>query len=133
MAELIVVGDSLEVRLKALEKAEAVHSEVRVPVSSVRNVEVLDDAVAAVHGFRVGTGVPGWVAIGTFTSRNCHIFAVVHHNTPRGVRVTLEGAQFDELIVGCDDPESVAATLRRLAGLTGIAVSSPCADEESGS
>jgi hypothetical protein len=113
MAELIVDGDSLEVRLKALEKAEAVHGEVRVPVSSVRNVEVLDDAVAAVHGFRVGTGVPGWVAIGTFTSRNSHIFAVVHHDTPRGVRVTLEGAHFDELIVGCDDPESVAATLRR--------------------
>jgi hypothetical protein len=53
------------------------------------------------------------VAIGTFTSRNSHIFAVVHHNTPRGVRVTLEGAQFDELIVGCDDPESVVATLRQ--------------------
>jgi hypothetical protein len=113
MAELIVDGDNLEVRLKALEKAEAVHGEVRVPISSVRNVEVLDDAVAAVHSFRVGTGAPGWVAIGTFTSRNSHIFAVVHHNTPRGVRVTLEGAHFDELIVGCDDPESVAATLRR--------------------
>src|ERR1700691_1353862 len=113
MAELIVDGDSLEVRLKALEKAEAVHGEVRVPVSSVRNVEVLDDAVAAVHGFRVGTGVPGWVAIGTFTSRNSHIFAVVHHDTHRGVRVELEGAPFDELIVGCDDPEAVAANLRK--------------------
>ena len=56
MAELIVDGDSLEVRLKALEKAEVVHGEVRV---------------------------------------------------------TLEAAPFDELIVGCDDPESVAATLRR--------------------
>jgi len=101
------------VRLKALEKAEAVHGEVRVPLRSVKNVEVLDDAIAAVHGFRVGTGIPGWVAIGTFTSRNSHIFAVVHHETPRGVRVELEGAQYDELIVGCDDPESVAAALRQ--------------------
>jgi hypothetical protein len=53
------------------------------------------------------------VAIGTFTSRDAKIFAVVHHDTPRGVRVDLEGAQFDQMIVGCDDPEAVAATLRQ--------------------
>jgi hypothetical protein len=112
VAEVLVEGDELVVRLRAVEKIEAVHGEVKVPLSSVRSVEVLDDAVGAVHGFRVGTGIPGSVAIGTFTSRDDHIFAVVHHDTPRGVRVGLEGAQFDELIVGCDDPEGVAASLR---------------------
>jgi hypothetical protein len=95
-----------------VERIEAVHGEVRVPLRSVRTVEVLDDAVGAVHGFRVGTGIPGSVAIGTFTSRDAKVFAVVHHDTPRGVRVNLEGAQFDEMIVGCDDPEAVAAALR---------------------
>ncbi|MGD0982379.1 MAG: hypothetical protein ABSA65_01020 [Acidimicrobiales bacterium] len=113
MAEITVDGDELVVRLRAVEKMEAVHGEVRVPLSSVKMVEVLDDAIGAVHGFRVGTGIPGSVAIGTFTSREAKIFAVVHHDTPRGVRVDLEGAQFDELIVGCDDPESVAAVLRQ--------------------
>jgi len=113
MAEITVDGDELVVRLRAVEKMEAVHGEVRVPLSSVKMVEVLDDAIGAVPGFRVGTGIPGSVAIGTFTSREAKIFAVVHHDTPRGVRVDLEGAQFDELIVGCDDPESVAAVLRQ--------------------
>jgi hypothetical protein len=112
VAEVTVDGDELVVRLRAIEKMEAVHGEVRVPLRSVTGVEVLDDAIGAVHGFRVGTGIPGSVAIGTFTSRNDKIFAVVHHDTPRGVRVRLEGAQFDELIVGCDDPDSVASTLR---------------------
>ena len=112
LAELIVDGDELVVRLRAVERIEAVHGEVRVPLRSVRTVEVLDDAVGAVHGFRVGTGIPGSVAIGTFTSRDAKTFAVVHHDTPRGVRVNLEGAQFDEMIVGCDDPEAVAAALR---------------------
>jgi hypothetical protein len=112
VAELIVEGDELVVRLRAVEKIEAVHGEVREPVRSVKTVEVLDDVIGAVHGFRVGTGIPGSVAIGTFTSREAKIFAVVHHDTPHGVRVDLEGAQFDELIVGCDDPESVAAALR---------------------
>ncbi len=113
MAELIVDGDELVVRLRAVEKMEAVHGEVRVPLGSVRTVEVLDDVIGAVHGFRVGTGIPGSVAIGTLTSREAKIFAVVHHDTPRGVRVDLEGAQFDQLIVGCNDPEAAATALRR--------------------
>jgi hypothetical protein len=115
MAELFVDGDELvvrlRVRLRAVEKVEAVHGEVRVPLASVKAVEVLDDAIGAVHGFRVGTGVPGVIAVGTFSSRDAHIFAVVHHDTKRGVRVDLDGAQFDQLIVGCDDPEAAVAAI----------------------
>ncbi|MGO9911192.1 MAG: hypothetical protein ACLPQS_08555 [Acidimicrobiales bacterium] len=110
MADVVVEGDELVVRLRPVEKLEAVHGEVKVPLRSVKAVEALNDAID-VHGFRVGTGVSGSVAVGTFTSRNSHIFAVVHHDTPRGVRVDLEGAQFDQLIVGCDDPEAVVTAL----------------------
>ncbi len=39
------------------------------------------------------------------------IFAAVHHDTPRGVRVLLRGTSCDEWIVGCADPEAVAAGL----------------------
>jgi hypothetical protein len=76
-------------------------------------VEVLDDAMGAIHGIRVGTGIPISVAIGTFTSRTAKIFAVVHYDTPRGVRVTLDGDRFDELVVGCPHPEAVAASLQQ--------------------
>lgn len=113
MAELIVEGDELVVRLRLVEEVEAVHGGVRVPLSSVKSVEILDDAIGAVHGFRVGTGIPGSVAIGTFSSREAKIFAVVHHDTHRGVRVDLEGAQYDQLIIGCDDPEGTAAAIGR--------------------
>ncbi|MGH3201278.1 MAG: hypothetical protein ACRDP5_04365 [Streptosporangiaceae bacterium] len=111
MAELIVEGDDLVLRLTAFEKAEAVHGEVRVPLSSVTSVEVLDDAIGAVHGFKVGTGIPGVAEVGTFTSRDARTFAVVHHDAHRGVRVNLEGAVFDQLIVGCANPEEVAGRL----------------------
>jgi hypothetical protein len=40
---------------------------------------------------------------------------VVHHDTPRGVRVTLGGDHFDEIIVGCPHPEIVAESLRQPA------------------
>jgi hypothetical protein len=113
VADLIVEGDELVVRLRPVEKVEAVHGEVRVPLSTVSTVEVLDDAMTAIHGIRVGTGIPGAVAVGTFTSRTAKIFAVIHHDTHRGVRVHLEGAQFDELVVGCDDPEAVAAAVNQ--------------------
>ncbi len=115
MAELAIEGDDLVVRLSTAEKLEAVHGEVRVPLDSVKSVEVLDDALSAIHGIRVGTGIPGSVAIGTFTSRTAKIFAVVHHDTPRGVRVTLGGDHFDEIIVGCPHPEIVAESLRQPA------------------
>jgi len=104
-------GGELVLSLSDMEKLEAVHGEVRVPVSSVRDVGVLDDALAAVHGTRTGTGIPGVLVVGTIRHKGAKAFVVVHHGHPRGVRVRLEGADFDELIVGCDDPETVVARL----------------------
>ena len=100
------------VRLSAVEKAEALHGDIRVPMSAVRSVEVVDDVVHAVNAFTksIGAALPGRFMIGTFHTGD-KTFAVVHHSTPRGVRVRLEGASFDELLIGCEDPEG---TVRRL-------------------
>ncbi|MGO9659819.1 MAG: hypothetical protein ACLP7F_15875 [Acidimicrobiales bacterium] len=113
MAELSREGDELVVHLSVAEKAEAVHGDIRVPMSSVRQVEVVDDAVHAVNAFTksVGAAWPGLFVIGTFHSEGTKVFAVVHHGSPRGVRVRLEGVNFDELLVGCGDPEGVAGRL----------------------
>ena len=46
--------------------------------------------------------------MGTFKSRDGNLFAVVHHQTPRGVKVTLTGAAYDTLIIGTEDPEGHA-------------------------
>lgn len=99
-------------RLTTVEKAEAAHGDVRVPVTAVRSVEVVDDALHAVSAFTKTTGAafPGRFVIGTFHSDG-KTFAVVHHRTPRGIRVQLEGANFDELLVGCDDPEGTIGRL----------------------
>jgi len=112
MAELDRDGQDLVVRLSNVERAEAVHGDIRVPMSAVRSVEVVDDAVHAVNAFTksIGASWPGRFVIGTFHS-NGRTFAVVHHSTPRGVRVRLEGANFDELLVGCEDPEGTVRCL----------------------
>jgi hypothetical protein len=113
MAALLVEGDELVVRLTKVEKVEAMHGDVRVPLRCITSVEVLDRPIHAVHGRRVGTGVPGVVLVGTVTSGDAKVFAALHHNTPGGVRVNLEGAPFTQLVVGCDDPEAVAAAVRQ--------------------
>ncbi len=117
MAELTRDGDELVLTLSALEKAESIHGDIRVPVSSVRDVEVVDDVIHAVHGLKFpGTRWPGRFAIGRIigpieTKTFGKTFAVVHHDTPRGLRVRLQGAAFDELLVGCEDPEAVKSRI----------------------
>jgi hypothetical protein len=115
MAELQVDGDELVLQLSGVEKVEGVHGDLRAPLSAVQAVEVLDDAHGRVgirSGIKVGTRIPGVIEVGTIHGRTKKLFAAVHHDTPRGVLVRFEGADFDEWVVGCADPEGVVRTLR---------------------
>ncbi len=112
MAKLVVEGDELVLRLSRVEKLEGVHRDLRVPLLAVTSIEVLDDAhQAADVGLKTGTRIFGVVEVGTIRDPNKLIFAAVHHDTPRGVRVGLQGAGQDEWVVGCADPEAVAASI----------------------
>jgi hypothetical protein len=113
MAELRIEGGTLVLHLTAAEKVEGVHGDLRAPLSAVRGVEVLDDAhgPVGVHaGIKIGTRLPGVVEVGTIQGPK-KLFAAVHHNTPRGLRVRLAGSSYDEWIVGLADPEAVVARL----------------------
>ena len=113
MAELRVEGDELVLELSALEKAEGLHGDIRVPLTAVREVEALDDVIHEVHGLKFpGTRWPGTLAVGRFVGPGPRTtFAVIHADTHRGVRVQLADAAFDQLLVGCDDPELVRRTI----------------------
>ena len=112
MAQLQLEGGELVLRLSGLEKAGGVHGDLRVPLSAVRTVEILHDAHRpADGGIKIGTRIPRVTELGTIMGGGRKIFAAVHHGTPRGVRVVLEGSSYDEWIVGCADPETVAQTV----------------------
>jgi hypothetical protein len=114
MAELRIDGNELVLHLTAAEKIEGVHGDLRAPLSAVRGIEVLDDAhePAGVHaGVKIGTRIPGVIEVGIVQGADRRLFAAVHRGTPRGLRVRFEGTHYDEWIVGCADPETVAATL----------------------
>lgn len=112
MAELVREGDTLVLKLTPAGKVEGVHGDIRVPLSTVQSVVVLEDVIHAVHGMKMpGSRLPGVFAMGTFTSGEETIFAIVHHHTKRGIKVILKETAFDVLIVGVDDPEQVVFSL----------------------
>ncbi|HYK31656.1 MAG TPA: hypothetical protein VEV63_06825 [Streptosporangiaceae bacterium] len=114
MAELRVDGDDLVLHLSGTEKAEAVHGDLRAPLSAIRGIDILDDAHGpADRGLKVGMRLPGVAEVATIHSEGRKIFAAVHRDTPRGLRISFEGASYDEWIVGCADPETVASVLPR--------------------
>jgi hypothetical protein len=114
MAELQIEGDELVLHLTHAEEFEAVHGDLRASLSMVRSVEVLEDAhEPADHGFKVGERLPGVSEVASVRTGGQRFFAVVHHDTPRGVRVSFDGADYDAWIVGCADPELVKSQIER--------------------
>jgi len=112
VAELQIEDGELVLHLSWGEKAGGVHGDLRVPTSAVRSVEIIEDAHEPVdHGIKIGERIPGVVEVGTVLQGGEKVFAAVHHSTPRGVRVLLDGASYQEWIVGCADPEAVVARL----------------------
>lgn len=116
MAEFGIDGGQLVVRLSTMEKVEAVHGDVSVPLSAVRSVMVSDPAIDAVHGWRVGTGIPGFVAVGTFRWDGKVTLAVCNGRAP-GVVVDLDGERLDRLVVVTEDPAADVDRIRRAAHL----------------
>lgn len=112
MAELIRENDRLILKLSTLEKAEGVHGDIEVPLSAVEGVSAVDDIIHEVHGLKMpGSRLPGVFAMGTFLSDREKIFAIIHHQNKRGVKVWLSGEAFDVLLVSSDDPEAMVAAI----------------------
>ena len=113
MAQIRIHQGSLVIELSDLEKVEALHGDLRIPLTSVRQVDVLDEPLKELRGLRVpGTAIPGRTAVGTWRSRDGKTF-VVEHNRSRAIRLRLSGSDYDQVIVGTDDPEGLAATITR--------------------
>jgi hypothetical protein len=110
MTEIVLTEDTLHLHLTAAEKVGAVHGDVSVPRSAVRGVEIVEDALGAAHGLRVGLGLPGVRKLGTWHSRSGKEFVDVRKGQP-AVRVLLSGEGLSSLLLGTDDPQALAAAL----------------------
>jgi hypothetical protein len=119
MADIAREGDEIVVRLSAIERVMAVHRDVRVPLSAVKGVDVIDEPIRRINGlrprnFRVfGSYWPGRLAYGSFFDGALRRlqFAAVNGRKPRGLEITLEGARYTRLIVSLDDPDAAKTAL----------------------
>jgi hypothetical protein len=119
MASISKREDLVVIELSTLEKAEALHGDIEVPRSAIEGIEVVEDAIHEIHGLRpeglkiTGTYLPGRLAMGTYLDGLHHkpVFAAIHHDTKRGVRILLKDWKYSAIIVGCPDPESVRTEL----------------------
>lgn len=119
MAELVVDGEELVVRLSGWERAAAIRSDVRVPVTAVRSVTLEPDPWHSLRGIRSpGTGWPGVIAYGTrrMTGDRPDFSAVLRRRPT--VKVELDPpSEFAELLVSVSDGEGTVAAVRAAAGL----------------
>ena len=85
-------GDELVLHMRALEKAEGVHGDIRVPLSAVTRGPLRRRPVAraARASGRPGTGLPNVIAVGTRRGGFGKDFAAVHGKGP-AVVVELDG------------------------------------------
>lgn len=111
VANLKIFDDVVTISLSALEKVEAVHSDVTFPRSAVTGVREVDDGLNEVHGMRLpGTGFPGVVLVGTFREPGRTTFAVCHGAKP-AVVIELTGQPYDRIVVTLGHPEDALAAL----------------------
>jgi hypothetical protein len=116
MADLHVDGDELVLHLRALEKAEGAHGDIRLPLATVTAVRAVDDPWPKLRGIRApGTGWPNVIAVGTRRGGFGKDFAAVHGEGP-AVVVELEGAEYGRLVVTADDAAVRAKTIARAVG-----------------
>ena len=112
MAAVRIEGDDVLLVLSGLEKVEGGHGDLRFPLASVRDVEVVDRPLDYLAGLKlIGMGLPG-TAVGTWVSGDGEIFAVEHHAS-RGLVIQLEGEKYRMLIVGAADPNAVAEEIKK--------------------
>lgn len=95
-----------------MEKAEATHGNVRVPLATVQDVRQVEDRWPELRGIRApGTGIPGRIAVGTRRGGFGKDFVVVHGKGP-GVVIELSAAEYQRLVVTDERSDETVTTIR---------------------
>jgi hypothetical protein len=115
MASLVIERGELVVRLSQLEQLAAQRGDVRVPLSTVRQIRAENCPYTLLRGIcRPGTGVPRRLAYGVrLWTGDRPDFAALHGPGP-AVRVDLsDAAPFGRLLVTVTDPGPAVAALEQ--------------------
>ncbi|NNF56503.1 MAG: hypothetical protein HKN03_18910 [Acidimicrobiales bacterium] len=100
MAELSVENGRLTVKLSRWEKVGALRrTDLSVPLTSVASVKRLENARDGIRGIRApGTGLPGWIALGSWRTWRTVDFVAVTRNEA-GYVIELRDEPINRLVV----------------------------------
>lgn len=114
MADLVIEGQDLVVKLSPLEKLAAFRGDVRVPLHSVIAVKVDEHPWRSLRGVRApGTGLPGVIAYGVRRYPSGRDFAALLSKRD-AVTVDLgHPSPFARLVVSVPDGEACVTALRQ--------------------
>lgn len=111
MTTLHVEGNDLALRFTTFEKIAGLVRDTRVPLGSVRSVELVEDGLAAAKGLRApGLGLPGYRKLGTWRTFGAKSLVSVRRALPT-IRITLDGERYSTLLVSMPDAAAVAERL----------------------
>jgi len=119
MADVAREGNEIVLKLSIGERIMAMRGDVRVPLSAVNSIDVVDEPIRRIQGlkprnFKVFGGYwPGWFAYGAFFDGAVRqlLFAAVNGRKRRGLEITLDGARYTRLIVSLDQPDAAKTAL----------------------
>jgi hypothetical protein len=111
MATLQLTPTTLALHLTLGEKLAGLLRDLDVPRTSVRAVEVVHEPLRELRGLRApGLAVPGIRKVGTWRRPGERTLVSVRKGQP-AIRIRLEGARYDTLLVGTDDAPAIARSL----------------------
>jgi hypothetical protein len=112
MATLQIHDDRLQIRFTRGEKTLGILRDVDVALSSIRDVDVVADGLAAARGLRApGYAWPWRRKLGTWRRRGHKALVDARRDQP-ALRVLLRDHRYDELLIGSDDAGHLAGRLR---------------------
>jgi hypothetical protein len=111
MSTLLIHDGTVTIHLTTGEKVAGVHGDLEFPLSAVTAVEVVPDALAAVHGLRApGMSLPGVRKVGTWRTKEGAEFVVASAGQS-GVRLHLQGEKLSSVLVGDTDAAELARSI----------------------
>jgi hypothetical protein len=111
MATLQLTPTTLTVRFTRAEKIAGLLRDVELPRDAVRSAEAVPAPLAGVRGLRApGLALPGRRKVGTWRRPGERTLVCVQKGQP-AVRIRLEGARYDTLLLGADDAVALTGEL----------------------
>ncbi len=108
--------DKMVLWVKGLHKIWALKSELRIPLSSIRQARINKGEIARPKGWRApGTYIPGLIIAGTYRSHGEKVFWDVV-NKDRSIIVELKNHDYNQIVIEVEDPERAVREINKRIG-----------------